>query len=89
MNFIEEAVDILDLLYKHNWDERNGGNLSYIIKEEEVKSFLKEEKVIRKYYYDFDMSSIVGKYFKNCKKDSENNLCLFKILDKNTIRLLW
>ena len=89
MNFIEETVDILDLLYKHNWDERNGGNLSYIIKEEEVKSFLKEEKVIRKYYYDCDMSSIVGKYFKNCKKDPENNLCLFKILDKNTIRLLW
>ncbi len=98
MNFIEETVDILDLLYKHNWDERNGGNLSYIIKEEEVKSFLKEEKVIRTYHYDFDMSSIVGKYFlitgtgkyfKNCKKDPENNLGLFKILDKNTIGLLW
>lgn len=39
MNFIEETVYILDLLYKHNWDERNGGNLSYIIREEEVKSF--------------------------------------------------
>ena len=98
MNFIEETVDILDLLYKHNWDERNGGNLSYIIKEKEVKSFLKEEKVIRTYRYDFDMSSIVekyflitgtGKYFKNCKKDPENNLGLFKILDKNTIGLLW
>ena len=83
MNFIEETVDILDLLYKHNWDERNGGNLSYIIKEEEVKNFLKEEKVIRIYHYVFDMSSIVGKYFlitgtgkyfKNCKKDPENNL---------------
>ena len=46
MNFIEETVDILDLLYKHNWDERNGGNLSYIIKEEEVKSFLKEKKLL-------------------------------------------
>ena len=44
------------------------------------------------------MSSIVGKYFlitgtgkyfKNCKKDPENNLGLFKILDKKTIGLLW
>ena len=98
MNFIEEATDILDLLYKHGWDERNGGNLSYIISEEEVESFIKEEKIIRTYTYDFDMSSIIGryflitgtgKYFKNCKRDPETNLGLFIILDKNTIGLLW
>ena len=63
MNFIEEATDILDLLYKHGWDERNGGNLSYIISKEEVESFIKEEKIIRTYTYDFDMSSIIGRYF--------------------------
>ena len=98
MNFVEESVEILDLLYKHGWDERNGGNLSYIIPENEVKEFLKEEKVLRTYQYDFDMSSIIGKYFlitgtgkyfKNCKKDPGTNLGLFKILDKNTIGLLW
>ena len=101
-NFLTETCKILSLLYKHGWDERNGGNLSYIIHEDEVKDFLKEEnptlKVIRTYTYDFDMSTIVGKYFlitgtgkyfKNCEDNPENNLGIFKILDKNTIGLLW
>ena len=35
MNVIEQVSDILDLLYKHGWDERNGGNLSYILTEDE------------------------------------------------------
>ena len=94
MNFIDETCEILDLLYKHGWDERNGGNLSYIVPESDVKEFLKSEKIMRTYSYDFDMTSIVGKYFlitgpgkyfKNCKRDPETNLVLFKILDKNTI----
>ena len=98
MNFVEETVSILEELYRHGWDERNGGNLSYIIEEKEVKDFLQEEKILRTYHYDFDMSSIIGKYFlitgtgkyfKNCKRDPETNLGLFKILDKNTIGLLW
>ena len=98
MNFIDETCEILDLLYKHGWDERNGGNLSYIVPESDVKEFLKSEKIMRTYSYDFDMTSIVGKYFlitgtgkyfKNCKRDPETNLGLFKILDKNTIGLLW
>lgn len=98
MNFIDETCEILDLLYKHGWDERNGGNLSYIVPESDVKEFLKNENIMRTYSYDFDMTSIVGKYFlitgtgkyfKNCKRDPEINLGLFKILDKNTIGLLW
>lgn len=98
MNFIDETCEILDLLYKHGWDERNGGNLSYIVPESDVKEFLKSEKIMRTYSYDFDMTSIVGKYFlitgtgkyfKNCKRDPGTNLGLFKILDKNTIGLLW
>ena len=36
MEFINEIVDILDLLYKHGWDERNGGNLSYLLTENEI-----------------------------------------------------
>ena len=60
---IEEVTEILDLLYKHGWDERNGGNLSYILTEEEVESVCDTDKVKRTFTYNFDMSSIVGKYF--------------------------
>ena len=35
MKFIDEVIEILDLLYKHGWDERNGGNLSLILTKED------------------------------------------------------
>lgn len=98
MNFIEEVTEILDLLYKHNWDERNGGNLSYILKEDEVKEVCDINNIIKTFKYDFDMSYLVGKYFiitgsgkyfKNCLKDPENNLGIVKVLDKNTLGLIW
>jgi len=98
MNFIEEVTEMLDLLYKHNWDERNGGNLSYILKEDEVKEVCDINNIIKTFKYDFDMSYLVGKYFiitgsgkyfKNCLKDPENNLGIVKVLDKNTLGLIW
>ena len=98
MNCINEVTEILDLLYKHGWDERNGGNLSYILTEEEAQEICDVNKTKRQFHYNFDMSEIVGKYFiitgtgkyfKNCKKDPENNLGLLKVSDKNTLSLLW
>ena len=96
--FLNEVTDILDQLYKHGWDERNGGNLSYILTEDEVKEVCDSNKVIKTFEYDFDMSSIVGKYFiitgtgtyfKNMVKAPQDNLGILKVLDKNTLGLLW
>ena len=98
MNCLDKVTEILDLLYKHNWDERNGGNLSYILTEEEVNSLCNPNNVIREFHYDFDMQDLVGlyfiitgtgKYFKNCLKDPENNLGIMKVKDKNTLSLVW
>ncbi len=98
MSFINEVTEILDLLYKHNWDERNGGNLSYILKEEEVKEVCDINNITRTFHYDFDLSPLVGryfiitgtgKYFKNCLKDPKNNLGVMKVLDEHTLGLLW
>ena len=63
MNGLEQVTDILEELYRHGWDERNGGNLSYILTEEEVKQVCDINNVIREFKYDFDLSSLVGKYF--------------------------
>ena len=72
---VTRVIKILDLLYKHGWDERNGGNLSLIISKDEAKSINPNLNAIRSFNYDFDMSDIVdkyflvtgtGKYFKNC-----------------------
>ena len=98
MTVIDQVVEILDLLYQHGWDERNGGNLSYIVTEEEVKKVCDPSYVVRTFNCDYDLSYIVGKYFlitgtgsyfKNMKKAPEVNLGLLKVLDKNTLGLLW
>ena len=99
MNLIEEVVDILDHLYSHGWDERNGGNLSYIAKEEEVAQICDLQSSLRTFVYpDVDLSILVGKYFvitgtgkyfKNCKKDPETNLGILRVEDPHTLRLLW
>lgn len=98
MSAINEVSEILDLLYKHGWDERNGGNLSYILTEEEVRSVCDPLYIKKEFSYDFDMSELVGKYFvisgtgtyfKNMIKASEDNLGILKVLDKHTLGLVW
>ena len=34
--FVEEMVKTTKNLYRLGWDERNGGNISYLLKEEEI-----------------------------------------------------
>lgn len=96
--FLNEVTDILDLLYTHGWDERNGGNLSYILTEEEVREVCDPTNIIRTFTYDFDMTSIIGRYFiitgtgtyfKNMKNHPEENLGIVKVLDASTVGLVW
>lgn len=99
MNFLDEVVNILEELYRHGWDERNGGNLSYIVSEKEVKEFLNGNmKVLRTYTYDLDLSFLIGKYFlitgtgkyfRNVKNNPEVNLGLFKVINEHALGLLW
>lgn len=94
---LEQVKDILDLLYKHGWDERNGGNLSVIVSKEQLSN-INVDKIIRTYTYNIDLSLLIGKYliitgtgkyFKNAVKDLENTVGVFKVIDKNTIGLVW
>lgn len=95
---LNEVVEILNQLYLKGWDERNGGNLSYLITEEEVKELCDPNKVIRTFTYDFDMSYLIGKYFiitgtgtyfRNMIKAPEENLGIVKVFDEHTLGLLW
>ncbi len=98
MNCIEQVTEILNQLYLHDWDERNGGNLSYILKDEEVKALQLEDKVIRSFHYETDLTLLIGKYllitgtgkyFRNCQKFPEENLGIMKVLDAHTLGLIW
>ena len=97
--FIREMCDTTANMYRLGWDERNGGNVSLLLKKEEVAEYLDLNKVIREIPIGFEAKELVGKiflvtgtgkYFKNVKGDPENNLGIVRIgADGKTAELLW
>lgn len=103
--FLVEFVKTASNMYRLGWDERNGGNISYLLKEEEVKEYLDLNNVIRNIPLagilesKMDVSSLIGKYFmvtgtgkyfKNVESDPETNTGIFRIAkDGKSVDLLW
>ncbi len=97
--FMVDTVRTLTNLYRLGWDERNGGNLSYLLYDEDIEGYLDTGKVIREIPMSFDASAIkgkiflvtgTGKYFKNVQYDPEENLGIVRISNEgNTAELLW
>lgn len=97
--FINEVSKLCTNMYRLGWDERNGGNVSYILDEEEVSKYLNLENVIRSYpnnliYDNLDNKLFLitgtGKYFKNVEDNPIENLGIIRINNQNkSIDLLW
>lgn len=97
--FIQEMVATTANLYRLGWDERNGGNISYLLKEEEITPYLAVDQVIREIPMIFDATKLIGKYFvvtgsgkyfKNVATDPAANLGVVKVgPDGKTLSLLW
>lgn len=97
--FVREMCEATANMYRMGWDERNGGNISYLLDEKEVGQYLNLKKVLREIPTGFDASALVGKifivtgtgkYFKNVQKDPETNLGIVRIgADGTTAELLW
>ena len=97
--FIDEMKKTTANMYRLGWDERNGGNISYMLDEKEVAEYLDLNKVIRTIPIGFEAKSMVGKifvvtgrgkYFKNVEFDPEKNLGIIRIVEDGiTAELLW
>lgn len=97
--FVDEMKKTTANMYRLGWDERNGGNISYMLDEKEVGEYLDLSKVIRTIPTGFDATELIGKifivtgtgkYFKNVEFDPENNLGIIRIADDGTTaELLW
>lgn len=95
---LQEVCKICSNMYRLGWDERNGGNVSVILLDEEVKEVenLPVKNVIK---LNFDASGLAGKYvlvtgtgkyFKNVEADPENNLGIIRITsDGNNAEVVW
>ena len=97
--FLNEYCATAANMYRLGWDERNGGNISYLLTEEEVKEVLDVNNVVRLIPLGFDAKELAGKYFlvsgtgkyfKNFVGDPENNVGVFRIsADGQNAELLW
>ena len=97
--FVREMSKTTANMYRLGWDERNGGNISYLLDEKEVGEYLDLNHVIRTIPTGFDATALIGKifivtgtgkYFKNVEFDPETNLGVVRIgKDGTTAELLW
>lgn len=97
--YVKEMINTTANLYRLGWDERNGGNISYLLDEDWVTPFLDVDSVIRKIPMVFDASKLAGKYFivtgsgkyfKNVADKPSENLGIVRVSkDGNAIELLW
>lgn len=103
--FVREICSLCENLYRLGWDERNGGNISYLIPEKECRPYLQHLQHLqqtsppRSIPISFDGSALAGKiflvtgsgkYFKNVAKDPESNLGLIQVAENGkSVHVLW
>lgn len=97
--FVQEMMEVTQNMWSNYWDERNGGNVSYLLEEEEVKKYLDPSNVVKNFPLDFPVEDLAnryfivtgsGKYFKNVMKDPADTLAILKVAsDGNSVDLLW
>lgn len=97
--FMREMCMTTANMYRLGWDERNGGNISYLLEESEVVKYLDLNNVIRSIPLGFDASPLIGKifivtgtgkYFKDVKYNADTNLGIVRISsDGYNAELLW
>lgn len=86
--FIKEMCEATRNLWNNGWAERNGGNISYRLDEEEVKFYLDTDRVLSEVDLGFEIKELAGmlflvsgsgKYFKNVWQNPADNLVLLKV----------
>lgn len=97
--FVWEMRKTTANMYRLGWDERNGGNISYLLDPQESREYLDLSHVIRTIPLGFDATPLTGKlfivtgtgkYFKNIDEDPETNLGIVRIApDGTAAELLW
>ena len=97
--WLTELVRTCTNMYAHGWDERNGGNISVLLSEDQLADYVDLTKVIRRIPTGFSAPALegkyflvtgTGKYFKNVQYDPAANLGVVRLADGGqTAELLW
>jgi rhamnulose-1-phosphate aldolase len=97
--FVAEMMEVTRNLWELGWDERNGGNISYLLNKDEVKKYIDINNVKCQINLEFPVKELIGeyfivtgtgKYFKNMVANPEDNLGVIRITESgNAIEVLW
>ncbi|MHB0864959.1 rhamnulose-1-phosphate aldolase [Paenibacillus sp. SEL3] len=97
--FIQEMSEVTHLMWSLGWDELNGGNISYLLDEAEVKKYINIHESLRTIDLTFPVTELAGKYFivtgsgkyfRNVIKDPEANLGVLRVNEHGkSVEILW
>jgi len=97
--FVVEMMEATRNMWEMGWDERNGGNLSYLLDTAEVEKYIDVTKVKTVISLPFPVKELAGryfivtgtgKYFKNVTLSPEVNLGVLRVAaDGKSVDLVW
>lgn len=97
--FVRDMMDTTSDMWKLGWDELNGGNISCLLKEDEVAPYLDINTVLRTVSLDFPVTELAGKYFlvtgsgkyfRNVIKKPEECLAILRVSEEGkSVEILW
>ncbi|WHY17184.1 rhamnulose-1-phosphate aldolase [Paenibacillus sp. G2S3] len=97
--FIQEMAEITRHMWELGWDELNGGNVSYLLDENEVAKYINVLEPLRTIKLTFPVKELAGKYFivtgsgkyfRNVIKDPEANLGVLRVsANGESVEVLW
>ena len=97
--FMAEMIRTATNMYAHGWDERNGGNISMLLDEAELKEYLTIPAIVRTIPTGFTAPELdgklflvtgTGKYFKNVQYDPQKNLGIVRLAENGAeAEALW
>lgn len=98
-NFMKDMIKVTNDMWLKGWDERNGGNISYRLSNEEIEQVQSELNGKRSVKLSEKISELAGevflisgsgKYFRNIILEPEINLGIIKICEKGeSYTILW
>lgn len=96
---IKKTCEMTKRMYEMGWDERNGGNVSVMIDEKALSSYMDPTLVKRSIDLTFDASELAnkiflvtatGSFFRKINENPEEYLGIFRISEKgNQAHVLW
>ncbi|MFT8311463.1 MAG: rhamnulose-1-phosphate aldolase [Sporolactobacillus sp.] len=101
-NFVKEMTELASIMWSHGWDERNGGNISYIIDEDELRPYLDPDHVAKEIPFNgfgevpenlvgkVFLVTATGSFFKNVEKRPSEELGIVRLKESgDSIDVLW